>query len=106
MAVAKLMSSAVKDSRTIRIPNGRGGHLEGALHADWTIKEARSLVGRNMDLESAYRNLVARKADLSFGNIAVFNPVSLLPNNCFTLRSHRLCLWFQPSRISHSKKLH
>jgi hypothetical protein len=76
VANASLMASAVKDDRSIRIPDGRGGWLVGVLHDDWSLDESRQIVGRTVDLAKAYKQLTRCKSDAAFTVLLVFNPFS------------------------------
>ena len=65
----KVMASAVKDDRSVEVLG-----LKGVLHESGTVQEARTILGRCVDLRSAYRQLVRRRADAHICVIAVWNP--------------------------------
>ena len=67
------------DDGTVHLPNGKGEYVTGRLHESITVAQARTLVGRTVDLEAAYKNLVRRQSDGAFSIIAVYNPNTGLP---------------------------
>ena len=69
--------------RAISATSGERGEVwspainkRGSLHPSWTIAETREIVGRTLDLASAYKYLVRSLTDERFAIIAVFNPSS------------------------------
>ena len=66
VSIMKVMASAVKDDRSVEVLG-----LKGVLHESWTVQEARTILGRCVDLKSAYRQLVRRRADAHICIIAV-----------------------------------
>jgi hypothetical protein len=74
LAIAKCMTSAVDDERNVFVPDGKGGWLTGVLNPAWSVVQARSVVGRTVDLKSAYKAFLRREADGPFSIIGVYNP--------------------------------
>ena len=74
--MARAMLGAVSDNREVRVPSGPSGFHTGTLHASWTIDEARDLVGRTVDLKSAYKQLMRSRSDASVCVYAVFKPAT------------------------------
>jgi hypothetical protein len=70
IAMAKLMGSAVREDRTVSITSPSGFVFEGILHPEWTLEEARKVVGRCIDLKSAYKQLVRCRTDASLAIVA------------------------------------
>ena len=56
LATGKTMASAVAEDRSVKVPNGSGGFYHGKLHDDWSLQQVRSIMGRPVDLEAAYKN--------------------------------------------------
>ena len=79
LATGKTLANSVDDHRHVKVPNGSGGYFEGELHSDWSLEDARSIQGRTVDLEAAYKNLVTRMSDAPFSIFGVFNPETNLP---------------------------
>ena len=75
MCMAKWMVGAVHDDRSISVPDGKGGWAASSLHKDWSVSQARSIVGRCVDLKSAYKQLLRHKSDSALSIIAVWNPI-------------------------------
>lgn len=76
ISLARWLVGAVGDDRTVKLPNGSGGFLEGTLHSSWTISSARSIMGRCLDLKSAYKQVLREKADSALSVVSVWNPHS------------------------------
>ncbi len=74
LCMARWAVGAVKDNRNVVVPDGTGKFLTGVLHADWSVSQARTLVGRCVDLHSAYKQLLREKCDGSISIVAVWNP--------------------------------
>ena len=72
--VAKAFSEAVSDEKWVRIILSDGMVLEGPLHPSITLEEARTLVGRTLDLSNAYRQLFNSPASNWCSVISTFNP--------------------------------
>jgi hypothetical protein len=69
VSIMKVMASAVRDDRSVNILG-----LKGVLRESWMVQEASTILGRCVDLKSAYRQLVRRRADAHICIIAVWNP--------------------------------
>lgn len=67
---------SVADDRMVNVSLSTGEVMQGSLHASLSVKEARSLVGRTLDLQSAYRQLAVAPSAAWSSVVAVFNPVS------------------------------
>jgi hypothetical protein len=74
LATAKCMATAVDDDRNVCVPDGSGGWMQGRLNESWTISQARTLLGRTVDLKAAYKAFLRRAADGAFSIIGVYNP--------------------------------
>ena len=72
LSLVKCLAAAVTDDREVSLP----GCPAGVLHSSWTVAEASNIVGRTLDLESAYKNLIVDNADRKYAVIAVFNPAT------------------------------
>ncbi len=60
-------------SRTVSVPLPEGGGLKARLHSDWSPRDL-SLVGRNLDLKKAYKQLLADPKQARFAVTSVWNP--------------------------------
>jgi hypothetical protein len=69
VVLAKTFAGAVSDTRSVQV-----GDLQGRLHDSWSLSEARQLLGKVVDLKSAYKQLVRRRADSPFSTIALWDP--------------------------------
>ena len=74
LCLAKWIVGSVGDDRKISIPF-KGRFLVGVLHEAWTLESARTLLGRCVDLKSAYKQLLGDPADGAISIIATWNPV-------------------------------
>ena len=82
--LAKVYSTAVREDRSIVIMTTDGQELRGTLHDDWSLGDARKLLGRTLDLRHAYKQLARRP---SYGYAAVVAVFSLSWNVNGVLRS-------------------
>ena len=74
VGMAKAMAGSVSADRSIRIPDGSGNFLVGLLHDEWSLEEARSIVGRVVDLKAAYKQVMRSQEDADIAILSVFNP--------------------------------
>jgi hypothetical protein len=71
--LARTMLEIVNDTREVMISLGDGSVLSGQLHDSLTLDDARTLVGRCLDLEAAYKQLLVRQSSQWASVIMVFN---------------------------------
>ena len=72
-ALARTLLDMVKDNGKVEVKISTGEKLEGWLHDSITVEEARSLVGRTLDLESAYKQLLVAQGSAWASVIQVYN---------------------------------
>ena len=72
-AVCKAFMDAVADDGAVEVDLGYKV-LKGHLHKSLTVEEARSLVGRSLDLKSAYKQQAIHPSSYKQSVTAVFNP--------------------------------
>ena len=66
--------SAVKPDRSVALLLASGAKLVGKLHPSISYEQARDLVGRTLDLKSAYRQLPVSPASCWASVVSVFQP--------------------------------
>ena len=76
LELAKTMATAAGEDRSVRVVTPSGRVLMGALHSSLSLTQARTICGQAIDLQSAYKQLVRRRADSMAAVIAVWNPVA------------------------------
>ena len=64
---------AISDDRKVCFKLSDGRVISGTLHASLTLACARALAGRTLDLESAYKQLLVRKANLWAAVLKIHN---------------------------------
>jgi hypothetical protein len=69
----------VDDKRKVSLELSDGTLLEGTLRPGWTVSEARSLLGKTMDLKSAYRQLLSCSSCRWHTVVGVWDPESRRP---------------------------
>ena len=69
--MARTLLEATTDHGRVQLRLSTGRLLEGNLHSSLSIKEARTLVGRTLDLEAAYKQLVAAPQSMWAGVLAI-----------------------------------
>ncbi|CAK9011231.1 ATP-binding cassette sub-family C member 3 (Canalicular multispecific organic anion transporter 2) (Multidrug resistance-associated protein 3), partial [Durusdinium trenchii] len=62
--LARTFLEAVKDTGTVEVPLSTGCVLKAPLHRSLTVPEARRLMGRTLDLDSAYKQLLVKRSSL------------------------------------------
>jgi hypothetical protein len=65
------MVGCLDDEGNVSCPDGCGGMLKGKLHGSWTVVQARTILGRCVDLKAAYRQLTRSRTDASIAIIAI-----------------------------------
>ena len=70
-AVVKLMTSAVRPDRSVRICLASGEVLEGWLHPSWNLEDLKMLGGRTLDLEDSYKQFFPKRAHRFLSIVAV-----------------------------------
>jgi hypothetical protein len=71
--LARSWLEAVRDDRAVEVRLSSGKVLRGTLHASLTLKDARSLVGRTLDLEAAYKQLLVSESSRWAAVIRIWN---------------------------------
>jgi hypothetical protein len=71
--IARTMLEMVSEGREVLTTLRDGSVLRGQLHDSLTLADARSLVGRCLDLESAYKQLLVKQSSQWASVIMVFN---------------------------------
>ena len=66
VAIGRTWISAVGDDRSVSLLGPSGEALQGLLHSEWTVLQARKLLGRTADLRDAYKQLAPRPAHQVF----------------------------------------
>ena len=72
--LARTFVECVKPCRTVTFAMKDGSKLEGVLHPSLDFHEARSLVGRTLDLEAAYKQLLVKESSLWSSVLMVRDP--------------------------------
>eukprot|EP00438_Fugacium_kawagutii_P011611 Skav216067 [mRNA] locus=scaffold389:28036:29832:+ [translate_table: standard] len=72
--VARTMIEAVKDDGTVVLTLSDGSSLNGYLHNSMSVREARTLVGRTLDLDAAYKQMLVAKQSLWASVLAIEDP--------------------------------
>ena len=72
--LARTFAGAVDDSGTVRLALSDGQVIEGELHPSLNLDEARRILGRTLDLDSAYKQLLVRQSSLWASVLQVRNP--------------------------------
>lgn len=79
VALARAYLDAVGDARNVKVKLAGGRVLEGRLHHTLSPRQARALVGRTLDLKSAYRQLLVAQTASWANNIMCWDPVGKRP---------------------------
>ena len=74
VVLCRALVEAVFDDRTVVLRLSCGAELRGVLHHSLTVQQARTLVGRTLDLEAAYKQMLISKASQWAGVLSVRNP--------------------------------
>ena len=69
--LARSLVEAVQDDRTVQFKLGDGSLLEGQLHPTFSVAEARTIGGRTLDLEAAYKQVLVARSSLWANVLAV-----------------------------------
>ena len=72
--LARTMLECVQDDRTVILRLSDGTELRGELSLELDVAEARLIVGRTLDLESAYKQCLVAKTSLWASVLAIANP--------------------------------
>ena len=62
--LARTLAGSVAEDGTVALELSDGKMLKGILHASLTVLEAKRIVGRTLDLDSAYKQLLVRQSSL------------------------------------------
>ena len=62
--LARTMAGAVTDDGRVSLKLSDGSSLEGSLHFSLDVTAARTILGRTLDLDSAYKQLLVRQSSL------------------------------------------
>ena len=73
-ALGKAMLTATDDSRKVKVTSSSGKEFMGELHPAWALQDARTILGRALDLEAAYRQVALRPSEQWANIILVWNP--------------------------------
>ena len=73
-ALAKAMLTAVDSVGKIRLVSTSGKVYEGRLRSSWTLAKVRSVVGRTLDLEAAYRQIALKQEEQWASVLIIWNP--------------------------------
>ena len=111
-AFVKLSATCLSDEGWVTIPLTNGTVLKKKLHSTWTDEEARSWLGRSLDLAKAYRQLAFKPSGRWAGVVSVFDPVArraaLFPSVAmlfggtsavYAFNRASRCLWFLGCRL-------
>ena len=71
VGMLRTFASATLDDRTVRVFQLSGQHLQGRLHPEYSVEQARDVTLMTTDLASAYRQLASSPAHARFSVIAV-----------------------------------
>ena len=71
--LARALVAMVGDDRTVSVKLNDGSTLAGILHSSLTVVQAKTLVGRTLDLEGAYKQLLVAESSLWASVIQVLN---------------------------------
>ena len=66
--------TAVRDDGSVIMELSDGTVLRGKLHEDFTVASARSLIGRTLDLDAAYRQIAISRPSSWAAVVAVWCP--------------------------------
>jgi hypothetical protein len=73
VVLARTLLEMLKDDRSVTVSLSCGTVLAGVLHASLSLSEARTLSGRTLDLQAAYKQLLVCKSSEWASSIRVFN---------------------------------
>ena len=76
VALSKLLLDAVSDKGCVELVLSDGKRLSGKIHSSFTVEGARVLVGRSLDLKSAYKQQAINPSSYNVSVTAVFDPES------------------------------
>jgi hypothetical protein len=68
------MLQAVGVDRAVSVAISSGEILRGVLHHEFTVEQARTIVGRTLDLDAAYRQLIISRRSSWCSVQATYNP--------------------------------
>ena len=71
VGLAKAWVRVVRPDRTVEVSLSTGEEMRGVLHPTWSYEEAVDLVGRTIDLKSAYKRMAIKPAHQFAAVIAV-----------------------------------
>ncbi|CAE7730529.1 pol [Symbiodinium sp. CCMP2592] len=74
VVLCRAFVEAVFEDRTVALRLSSGAELRGLLHSSLTAQQAKTLVGRTLDLEAAYKQMLIAKASQWAGVLTVRNP--------------------------------
>ncbi|CAE7638477.1 Abcb1a [Symbiodinium sp. CCMP2592] len=74
VVLCRAFVEAVFEDRTVVLRLSSGTELRGLLHSSLTVQQAKTLVGRTLDLEAAYKQMLIAKASQWAGVLTVRNP--------------------------------
>eukprot|EP00438_Fugacium_kawagutii_P017155 Skav211198 [mRNA] locus=scaffold2111:119634:121253:- [translate_table: standard] len=69
--LARTFIESVHDDRKVRMKLSNGNVLSGLLHDSMTVDQARTLCGRTLDLDAAYKQILTSKSSLWCSVLAV-----------------------------------
>jgi hypothetical protein len=78
-ALVRALLAGVDDQRIVSLDLSDGTLLRGVLHPSLSLLDARSIVGRTLDLEAAYKQLTVACSSAWASVIVVFSPVHNQP---------------------------
>ena len=73
-SMLKQMLRAVGDNRVVQVVLSFGEKLQGVLHHEFTVERARTIVGRTLDLDTAYRQRIISRRSSWCSVQATYNP--------------------------------
>ena len=73
--MARVFLEAVYDDRAVKLCLSDGSWLTGVLHSSLTVEQARDILGRTLDLESAYKQISVADSSRWTSALAIHNPV-------------------------------
>ena len=73
-SLLKQMLQAVGNDRVVLVVLSSGEKLRSVLHHEFTVEQARTIVGRTLDLDAAYRQLIISRRSAWCSVQATYNP--------------------------------
>ena len=77
--VARCFLEAVQDDRGITMTLSDGTVLKGVLHESFSLRDARALHGRTLDLDAAYKQMLVSRDSLWASVLAVSDSTGFTP---------------------------